>query len=129
MRRIKSFKKLSIAPKLKGKGKKFLGCDFSSESEKLFLDQLEIIYNIKIERQFCLHYRFFDGRYNNCLLEIDGRKWHSKKKDVLRDKWKEMIAIRNGFKLYRIELNNKKEIPIALEKNKLLLEEIFNNVK
>jgi hypothetical protein len=126
MRRIKSFKKLLYAPKFRGKGKKFLGSDLSSESEKLFLDQLESIYNIKIERQFRLHYRFFDGRYKNCLLEIDGKKWHSKQKDILRDKWKDMIAIRNGFKLYRIELNNRREIPIALEKNKQILEEIFN---
>ena len=126
MRRIKSLKKLLYAPKLRGIGKKFLGSDLSSESERLFLDQLESIYNIKIERQFKLHYRYFDGRFENCLLEIDGKKWHSKKKDVLRDKWKEMIAIKNGFKLYRIELNNRREIPAALEKNKTVLEEIFS---
>ena len=126
MKRLKSFKKLLYAPRLKGKGKKFLGKDLSSESERLFLDQIETIYNIKIERQFCLHYRFFDGRYKNFLLEIDGKHWHTKRSAILRDKWKEMIAEKNGFKLYRIELNNRREIPIVLEKNKTLLEEIFN---
>jgi very-short-patch-repair endonuclease len=126
MRKIKSLKKLSYAPRCKGK-KRFFKHDLFSQSEKNFLDQLELIYGVKIERQFALHYRFYDGRWKDVLLEIDGYKWHSKKKAILRDKYKDSIAKKFGFRIFRISLNNIREIPKVLEENKLLLEEIFND--
>lgn len=114
--------------KQRGKGKKRMvitSKEMFSKSEKKFLDQVETIYGIEIERQFPLSYRFYDGRYKEHLFEIDGEKWHSSPVHKKRDSWKNKLAVKFGFNLHRIKLNSLKEVPIVLEENKELLEGIF----
>jgi very-short-patch-repair endonuclease len=100
-----------------------------SMSETKFLDILEVLYNVKIERQFKLNHRYYDGRYGEYLIEVDGEKWHSKPKDQLRDKLKDKIAAKNGFKLCRIVLNSSRDIPKVLLHNSELLKELFSGHK
>jgi very-short-patch-repair endonuclease len=97
-----------------------------SKSEKLFLDTLEAVFSVKIERQFMLDSRFFDGRFGEHLIEVDGFYWHSKPAAVRKDALKDHIAQKYGFKLHRIRLNKSSEVPMALEQYKTLLKEIFD---
>ena len=112
----------------RGKGKEhFVTGTLHSKSEKFFLDICESVYGVKIERQFLLGSRFYDGRFGNHLLEIDGSRWHSRPADRERDLLKERIAKKFGFELHRIRLNKTDEVPMALEQYKELLDEIFKN--
>jgi very-short-patch-repair endonuclease len=97
-----------------------------SQSEKFFLDVLESIYSIKIERQFMLGSRFYDGRFGTHLIEVDGLHWHSRPEDKRRDALKDRIAQKYGFQLHRIRLNRTADVPNALEQHKQVLDEIFN---
>lgn len=124
MRRPRSIKKL----RNRGKGKQaFVTNHLHSQSEKFFLDVVEAIYGVKIERQYLLGSRFYDGRFGDHLLEIDGYRWHSRPKDRKNDELKDFIAKKFGFQIHRIRLNKTAEVPKALEQYKELLEEIFKN--
>ena len=116
MRRYKTAKQLK--PK-----QQFI--QYTSNSERLFLDIMEAVYNIKIERQFSLNGKYYDGKLNNILIEIDGAKWHRSKKQKENDLLKEEIAKQNNYEIYRIKLNSIQEIPEAIHKNKELLNKIF----
>ena len=109
----------------RGKRQQILG-GLYSKSEKFFLDVIEEMYNVKIDRQYMLRNRFFDGRFGDHLLEIDGERWHSRPEDRKRDFLKDKLAERYGFKLHRIRLNNVRGVPMAIAQYKTLLEEIFN---
>ncbi len=119
-KRLKSKKQL-----YKSKKKKIIK-DMTSKSEKFLLDSLETIYNIKIERQYQINHKYFDGRYAMHIIECDGSRWHSNKKDLKNDIFKDEIAKRNGFEMHRIQLNRIKEVPKCLQENKLLFDKIFN---
>ena len=98
----------------------------SSLSETLFLDLLEQTYNIKINRQFCLKKFLYDGQINNILIEIDSDYWHHRTiTQAQRDFRKDKGALKNGYNLIRINVNNKEEIYKVIEDNKQLLEETF----
>lgn len=123
-RKIRSPKRLRD----KGKGKEaFVRGNLHSKSEKLFLDIVEVVYGVKIERQYLLGSRFYDGRFGDHLLEIDGLRWHSRPKDRKNDELKNFIAKKFGFKIHRIRLNKTDEVPMVLEQYKGLLDEIFKN--
>jgi len=100
--------------------------DMTSKSEKFILDSLESTYGIKIERQFKIGTKYFDARHGLNILEIDGTRWHSSKKDLKNDNFKDNIATRNGFTIYRIKLDRVKDVPKILEENKELFKKIFN---
>jgi len=97
-----------------------------SKSEKFFLDTVESMYGVTIERQFVLSSRYYDGRFGDHLLEIDGSRWHSKPSDKRRDVLKDKLAVKYGFQLHRIKLDRLRDVPMAIEQSKPLLDEIFN---
>jgi very-short-patch-repair endonuclease len=97
----------------------------SSNSENLFIQLLEEKFNVTINKQFKLLGRFYDGQYDKYLLELDGEYWHGKMKQKKIDWKKDLNALRNGYQVIRIVLNNTKEIPQVFEEHKLLLEKIF----
>ena len=97
-----------------------------SKSEKFFLDTIEAVYDVKIERQFPLGSRYYDGRYGQHLIEVDGYRWHSQPDDKRRDALKDRIAKKYGFQIHRIRLNKSAEVPAVLEQYRPLLNEIFN---
>jgi hypothetical protein len=88
-----------------------------SKSCRKFLNRLENILEIKIEREFMLDYRFFDGKYKNILFEIDGPFYHSLPRQKKIDILKNNIALKNNFKLYRFEVGNVSEINKVIIKN------------
>lgn len=98
-----------------------------SKSETAFLDLLEKEFNVKIDRQFKIWGRSYDGKYKNVLLELDGAYWHSSIKQKKKDLKKTLSAMKNGYQLIRLELNDKKEIYKVLEENYSQLESIFIN--
>jgi len=89
---------------------------FISKSATVFLDELEKLIGKKIEREFELDGRFFDGKIENLLIEVDCPYWHSHLDRIAIDKQKNNIAERNGYKLKRFIISNEKDIPIILHK-------------
>ena len=89
---------------------------YVSKSGTTFLDKIEQLFNIKIEREFELSHRYFDGRYKNYLIEVDSDYWHSAKKAQIIDAQKTQLAKKNGFKLFRVKVNNLKEVEPAIQK-------------
>jgi very-short-patch-repair endonuclease len=94
-----------------------------SYTENIILKKLEKFLNIKIERQFFLNGRYFDGRYKNILLEVDGVFWHSKTKDLINDHEKDKIARMHGFKLIRLRISSLKDINNVIASNIRLIRE------
>ena len=94
----------------------WLAKGYVSKSGTTFLDKIEQLFNIKIEREFELSHRYFDGRYKNYLIEVDSDYWHSAKKAQIIDAQKTQLAKKNGFKLFRVKVNNLKEVEPAIQK-------------
>ena len=95
-----------------------------SNCGKLFLDTLERIYNIKIEREFLLQGYYYDGRIDEVLIETDGTFWH--KNTGERDQRKTLVANKHGYQLFRIELDSVEEVEKAIQDNKVRLDSLFN---
>ncbi len=100
-----------------------------SKSETRFLDLLEIIYNIKFERQYPLLLDdmgfSYDGRYKNILIEIDGKYWHNKPHQIRNDELKSFVAIDNDFILLRININSIKQVEETILGCGILLDKYF----
>lgn len=51
-----------------------------SKKETSILNLIEHVFNIKIERQFCIKHNnkiyLFDGKYKNIIIEFNGDFWH-----------------------------------------------------
>ena len=96
-----------------------------SKSETLFLNEIESRFKIKFEkRQFYLGGRYYDAKYNNCLIEVDGKYWHIKDADI--EEIKNRIAIDNGYNLYRFEVNSVKEVENRLLEYKNKIDEFIS---
>lgn len=89
-----------------------------SKPETLFLDRLEEIYGLTIDRQLPLKNWLFDGRIKgtNILIESDGSYFHSREDVKKRDKAKEKYAERKGFVVYRFENSIVEEIEDNIKK-------------
>lgn len=86
-----------------------------SKSATKFLDGLEKKWNVKIEREFELSGRFFDGRIKNLLIEVDSSWWHNNEKQIIIDQLKERIAKSNGYVIKRFRINNIKSVQVVLD--------------
>ena len=92
-----------------------------SQSERAFLNKLESMINEKIERQFCIHTnrgrRFYDGfiKNRNLLIEVDCEKWHLSDYKKENDRFKDMIANQNGYKMIRYQCENLQNVDKALK--------------
>lgn len=74
-----------------------------SKFETQILDELEKQNNIKIERQFALQGKLYDGHCGKYLFEIDGSYWHSLPRVIENDFKKDKIAKDSGFELIRLK--------------------------
>jgi len=100
-----------------------------SKSETLFFDTLEQLYNIKIQRQYVLKFKKYDGRIGKILLECDSERFHHTKKERQNDSYKDLLAKKFGFILYRIKLNNTREVTRVISEHKELFEKLFGENK
>ena len=89
---------------------------YISKSATSFLDKIEQYFNIHIEREFPIKYRYFDGRYKHFLIEVDGEYWHSDPNQKQIDTLKDTIARESGFTLIRCIVNNLKEVELSFNK-------------
>lgn len=96
-----------------------------SKSETLFLNKIEELYNIKFERSVYVGGRYYDAKIKNCLVEVDGKYWHSKPKMIEVDILKNKIAKNNGYTLYRFEVNNVEEVDEKITKYKPEIEKMI----
>lgn len=92
----------------------------TSKSATKFLDILEQLSGMRIEREFPVDGRVFDGRIGRFLIEVDGRFWHSKPKMIIIDKEKERIAQDNGYLLRRFEVNDERDLGLVATKSRLV---------
>ncbi len=69
------------------------------------LNEIEKQLGIKIEREFWIDGKSFDGRWKKMLIEIDGVYWHSLPRVKENDELKNQIAEKYGFRLHRIQTN------------------------
>jgi hypothetical protein len=99
--------------------------NFISKSSKLFFDEIEKKFKIKIIREFFLDGRYFDGKYGDYLIEIDSQYWHSFDDRKIIDQIKNKIAVQNNYKILRIQLNSTRDINKTLDKNLNVFKEIF----
>jgi hypothetical protein len=86
-----------------------------SKSATRFLNELELIWNVKIIREFVLGGRYFDGKVGNLLIEVDGSYWHTLPKIIKISKQKECIAKENGYELKRFSIDTERDVPIRIE--------------
>jgi very-short-patch-repair endonuclease len=97
-----------------------------SKTENIVLKKIENLFKIKIQRQFELDGKFYDGKYKKYLLEIDGVAWHSKPEQILNDELKNIIAKKNNYKLIRIRIPTIKSINVCLLSKHKILSEMAN---
>lgn len=96
-----------------------------SNSETQFLDALERLYNIRIQRNVSIQNRVFDGRYKNIIIEVDGDYWHSLPKSILNDQYKNLLVEESGLTILRIRLNDVKDINQVLTDRKTEFDKSF----
>lgn len=100
-----------------------------SKSCTSFLNAIEQHYGIKIQREYTLDGRLFDGKWNNILIEVDGSYWHDPREHGdgvwINDNWKSIIAAKNGFELLRFTVNDIKQVNEVLSSYKDDLDKIF----
>lgn len=87
-----------------------------SKSSTLFLNNIEKLFGITIEREYRLNHRYFDGKFNNILIEVDNSYWH--KNTQKNDLYKDNIALNNGFTIIRCQVESIKQVPQAIEQYK-----------
>ena len=96
----------------------------SSRIERLILHKLERYFKVKIQRQFKLEGKYFDGKFKNVLIELDGIYWHRTKKQLTNDTYKNHLAEKHGYKIYRFKVINK-DVNALIGSNIKTLNEIF----
>lgn len=82
----------------------------TSKSEIQFLNKLQEILNIEIERHYAITTKEYDGRYKNILFEVDGEYWHNMTHHKENDFIKDDLANANGYILFRFIVNEVSEI-------------------
>ena len=95
----------------------------SSNFETEFFNVLNFYFK-DIKRQFQLENRFYDYNIKNkILIEFDGTYWHNNEAAKTNDRFKDNLAITNGFYIIRIKDTECKNINI-LNKIKKIYDKI-----
>lgn len=93
-----------------------LKCGNSSNAEIEFGNILKYYFGKDVKTQIKVENKIYDFMINNILLvEFDGEYWHSLLKNIENDKLKDEIAIRNGYKIFRVKEKKCKDIEILLK--------------
>lgn len=100
-----------VANKLMLRHRRF---NMSSQSATLFLDTIETLFDITIQREFEVGGYLFDGCVGNVLFEIDGEYWHRTVKAKQRDSLKCKIAQQHGFFIRHFVVNHKREVAFRI---------------
>ncbi len=101
---------------------------YTSKAEREFVKIIEERYDVKLQKQFRIEHGVYDIKHENILIEVDGKYWHSTDDAQKRDKYKNRLAKKYGYKLYRFEVNRDKEAQKVIEQNKKLLDKIFGGL-
>lgn len=95
---------------------------FASNSERQFLNKLEPLLGETIVRQLCIQSskgrRYYDGYIpsKNLLIEVDSERWHTESSAISNDEFKDSLAKKNGYKLFRVIVNTVEDIEMGLIK-------------
>jgi len=96
----------------------------SSKIERLIIIKLERYFKVKVEKQFKLQGKYYDFKFGNNLVELDGVYYHRTPKQLYNDRLKDTIAERFGYKIHRIKMAISDSDAI-ITANLKLLNEIF----
>jgi hypothetical protein len=81
-----------------------------------FFNILRFYFGERVQLSFKVENRYFDYILDGKLLiELDGSYWHSSEEAKENDKYKNGLAIKNGFQILRINENNIKDINILIK--------------
>lgn len=95
-----------------------------SEIEIEFFHVLRYYFNDSIKLSFKLENKYYDYILGGKLLiELDGTYWHSTQKAKDNDKYKNELAVKHGFEIFRIDEKEAKNIE-TLKKIKEIYEKI-----
>lgn len=99
-----------------------------SKVEIEFGIKIKEIFNIELESSYWIENKCYDYKVPNkkILIECDGSYWHSLVKAKENDIYKNILAEKYGYKLYRFKLDKIEEIENIINNNKILFLEIFN---
>ena len=94
-----------------------------SKPEIEFLHVLKFFFGKDLKSQFKLEGKIYDFILNDSLLiEFDGDYWHSLEKNIKNDKIKDQIALKNGYKIFRVKESKAKDIEILKKIKKIAYE-------
>ena len=96
-----------------------------SKSATMFLNRIEESFNVGIEREFEINGKFFDGKCNNVLIEVDCEYWHKTRK--MTDLFKDYLAESRVYKLYRFNVDSQREVDKKFQEYSPILKQIFTN--
>ena len=95
----------------------------SSKPEVEFYNVLKYFFGNDLKKSFRLEGKVYDFILKNKLLiEFDGEYWHSLLKNIDNDKLKDDIAVRNGYKIFRVKDSQSKDIEILNKIKKIAYE-------
>jgi hypothetical protein len=103
--------------------KNLLKLGISSKPEMEFFNVLKFYFGKDVKKPFKLEGKIYDYILNNkVLIEFDGEYWHSLLKNKENDELKNKIAIKHGYKIFRVKEKNANDIEILLTLKKLAYE-------
>lgn len=100
-----------------------------SKAEIAFGKKIKEVYGIRLVSSKKLEGRFFDYCFGKYLFELDGSFWHRTKEQLATDQLKNEIAKRNGYILYRFQLDAAKYVEVLVDRYHELFQEIFKKEK
>jgi hypothetical protein len=103
------------------------GMDFGvSKVGTKFLDELERLFSVEIEREVVIDGHPFDGRVADILFETDGSYWHGLPRVRKRDVVVQKISSRHGFKLLRFSgIDDLRKISSYVSKYEKCVRDVF----
>ena len=99
-----------------------------SNSASLLFDQLEKIFDIKLEREHLLKDKLYDAKWKNYLFESDGSYWHSRDGAKENDEYKNKLAQENNYHLFRFKNNSIEDVKNIIDQNYDLFKSIFMEI-
>lgn len=91
-----------------------------SNVEIEFFGVLRFYFGNNVQLSFKLEEKYFDYKLGDKLLiELDGTYWHSTKEAKENDKYKNELALKNGFQVLRINDKNVRDLETLIKINKI----------
>jgi hypothetical protein len=110
--------------------KEYLSFGLASKSETEFYNILKYYFGGDLKKGFKLEGKFYDFiLLNKIIIEFDGDYWHSLIQNKINDNFKDELARKNNYIIFRVKESESKDITILNKLNKLYETEIKRRKK